>query len=401
MNVCIGDAQNKRYKLFGICITILLANGMSIPGLAIDDNYINQTIFDDTIGSATLYTKDLGNLSRGETFYINVQSYSVDPWELTIYKTAPNGNRFIWISNQCIIPPNVIETKVIDAGSYQLELKPKSVGAEANLGVIAVNSDKLSRSIEWHILAIKNTKASTIADELRKKADALRSLGKYDEAIQEYDKAIEINPHDYEARIKQKLAFGDLDNYDEIIKAYDEAIRQDPNDAAAWTKKGWALNHQSKYDEAIKCYDEALRLDPNNAAVWTRKGAALDDLGRYDEAIKYHDEALGLDPGYAIAWNNKGNALYAQGRYDEAINCFDEALRLGLEYTGTWNNKGVALGHLGKHDEAIKCYDEALRLDPGYAISWNNKGINLEALGGRTSEANAAFAKAKELGYTG
>ena len=241
MNVCIGGAQNKQYKLIGICITILLTNWMSMPGLAADDMYINQTIFDDTIGSATLYTKDLGNLSSGETIYINVQSDSVDPWILTVYRTAPNGNRFIWISNQCIFPQKVIETKVIDAGSYQLELKPKSLGAEADFGVIVVNSDELSRSIEWHILAIKNTKASTIADELRKKADALRSLGKYDEAIQEYDKAIEINPHDYNARINRGLSFGDLDNYDEIIKAYDEALRLDPEYAVAWNNKGIAL----------------------------------------------------------------------------------------------------------------------------------------------------------------
>jgi Flp pilus assembly protein TadD len=54
----------------------------------------------------------------------------------------------------------------------------------------------------------------------------------------------------------------------------------------------------------------------------------------------------------------------------------------------------------GKYNEAIKAYDEAIRLDPNLAEAWNNKGIALKVLG-RTSEAKAAFAKAKELGYTG
>jgi Flp pilus assembly protein TadD len=33
-------------------------------------------------------------------------------------------------------------------------------------------------------------------------------------------------------------------------------------------------------------------------------------------------------------------------------------------------------------------------------MAWNNKGAALEALG-KTTEANAAFPKAKELGYSG
>jgi CRISPR-associated protein Cas1 len=54
----------------------------------------------------------------------------------------------------------------------------------------------------------------------------------------------------------------------------------------------------------------------------------------------------------------------------------------------------------GKYDEAIKCYDEAIRLDPNLAMAWNYKGWALKALG-KTTEADAAFAKAKELGYIG
>ena len=43
-----------------------------------------------------------------------------------------------------------------------------------------------------------------------------------------------------------------------------------------------------------------------------------------------------------------------------------------------------------------RSYEEAIRLDPNLAGTWNNKGLALEALG-RTAEADAAFARAKEL----
>jgi Flp pilus assembly protein TadD len=67
---------------------------------------------------------------------------------------------------------------------------------------------------------------------------------------------------------------------------------------------------------------------------------------------------------------------------------------------GPWFSKGLALAKQSKYYEAIKTCDESIRLDPNHALAWYAKGIVLEALG-RTSEAKAAKAKAKELGYKG
>jgi len=64
-----------------------------------------------------------------------------------------------------------------------------------------------------------------------------------------------------------------------------------------------------------------------------------------------------------------------------------------------WNNKGNAFGMQGKYDEAIQAYDEAIRLDPEFAYPWFSKGVVLEYLG-KVAEANEAYAKAEELGYS-
>jgi len=66
--------------------------------------------------------------------------------------------------------------------------------------------------------------------------------------------------------------------------------------------------------------------------------------------------------------------------------------------------KGEVLLAQGKYDEAIRVFDEIIQLDPqdsmSCAIAWDGKGEALEKLG-KTTEANAAFARAKELGYEG
>ncbi len=207
------------------------------------------------------------------------------------------------------------------------------------------------------------------------------------------------------------VALGELGKYDEAIKAYNEAIRVNPDLIVAWFQKGNALHKQGKYDAAIKTYDAAIRLDPKYPIIWSNKGVSLGNQGRYDEAIKCYDEAIRLDPNSDDAWNNKGNALYKQGKNDEAIRAYDEAIQLDPNNAKAWHNKGNAVADQGKYDEAIKVYEKAIELKPKYACIWNKKGEALKNQGkykdmalkllGRTTEADAAFAKAKELGYSG
>ena len=53
--------------------------------------------------------------------------------------------------------------------------------------------------------------------------------------------------------------------YEEAIEAYDKAIAINPDFAIAWGNKGNALNNLGRYEEAIKALDKAIAIDPNDA----------------------------------------------------------------------------------------------------------------------------------------
>jgi tetratricopeptide (TPR) repeat protein len=61
-----------------------------------------------------------------------------------------------------------------------------------------------------------------------------------------------------------------------------------------------------------------------------------------------------------------------------------------------WVEKGDSFKDQGKFDEAIQAYDKAIEINPQEEIAWNTKAKTLKALG-RTTEANAAYAKLNEL----
>jgi tetratricopeptide (TPR) repeat protein len=119
-----------------------------------------------------------------------------------------------------------------------------------------------------------NTNNKETAVELNKKGWALHTLGRYNEAIQFYDRALKINP-----------------NY-----------------ADTWNYKGISFYNLKKYDEAIQAYDRAIRINPNYAYAWNNKGCVFHTLGRYNEAIQFYDRALKINPNFADALNNRSKA---------------------------------------------------------------------------------------------
>jgi tetratricopeptide (TPR) repeat protein len=172
----------------------------------------------------------------------------------------------------------------------------------------------------------------------------------------------------------------DLGRYEEAIKDYDTAISLNPNDALTYNNRGLAKDKQGRYQEAIKDYDTAISLNPNHAFAYNNRGGAQCDLGRYQEAIEDYDTAIRLIPNFAAAYNNRGNAECDLGRYQESIKDYDEAIRLNPNHADAYNDRGLAKAEQGIYPEAIKDYDEAIKLDPSFSAAYNNRNLALEKL---------------------
>ena len=188
--------------------------------------------------------------------------------------------------------------------------------------------------------------------------------------------------------------------YADALQAYEKAIDLDSNMAEAWNGKDAALNSLGRYDEALQACNKAIELKPDFAEAWNNKGAALNSLGRYDEALQACNKAIELKPDFAEAWGEKGYVLGQQDKYDEALQALDKAIEIKPDLAEAWGEKGYVLGQQGKWDEDLQACNKATDLKPDYPEAWNNKGWALKTLG-RTTEADAAFARAKELGYSG
>jgi superkiller protein 3 len=213
---------------------------------------------------------------------------------------------------------------------------------------------------------------------LYNKGNALSALGRYEEAIQYYDKVLAIDPNDVDALTNKGVALSALGKSEEAIQYYDKALAIDPNYTLSLTNKGIDLGILGKYDEAIQYYDKALAIDPNYTLSLTNKGVALSALGKSEEAITYYDKVLAIDPNDVYALTNKGIDLSALGKSEEAIQYYDKALAIDPNNIDALNNKGNTLSALGRYEEAIEQYDKALGTKPIKDIQYSTRDWKIE-----------------------
>jgi superkiller protein 3 len=73
--------------------------------------------------------------------------------------------------------------------------------------------------------------------------------------------------------------------YNESIEAYNKAIELNQSYKDAWHRKGRALRSLEKYNDSIDAYDRAIDLDPNWTWPWSGKANTFYKMAKYNESI--------------------------------------------------------------------------------------------------------------------
>jgi tetratricopeptide (TPR) repeat protein len=225
-------------------------------------------------------------------------------------------------------------------------------------------------------------------------------INENENALDAYDRAIEINPQNSDAWNNKGVSLGKLNRLNDALVAFDRAIELNPKYFEALYNKGLALGKLERLEDALTAYDRAIELNPQDSDAWNNKGSALVKLDRSEEGLVAFDRAIELNSQRPKVWYNKGVALVKLDRSEEGLVAFDRAIELNPLYSEAWNNKGIALGKLDLPENALFAFDKAIELNPQGSNAWYGKGSALKLLH-RETEAGEAFSRAKVLGFTG
>jgi len=238
---------------------------------------------------------------------------------------------------------------------------------------------------------------------LRNISRLFRWAGKFEEGYRIGVLATEMVPMDAEAFFQTAGNALELGRIDEAISYYRRALRIEPNYARAHCGLAIALQSQGRTqkpsagpDEATGHYLRALQLKDDYPQAHVGLGQTLAASGKLDEAIGHYRQALRIEPDLVHAHCGLGIALHLQSKLDEAIGHYRRALRIDPEHVEAHSSLACALTEQGRLDEAIGHYRRALKFKPGYAEVHHRLGRTL-VLAGRFDSALEHFRRAVRL----
>ncbi len=188
--------------------------------------------------------------------------------------------------------------------------------------------------------------------------------GRLDDAIHEFQAALDTTPDIAEAHVGLGAAYAQQGRLNDAIREFQDALRINPNFAEAHYSLGAAYHQQGCEDEAVQAYQAALRINPEHAMARCNLGVVYKQLGRLDEAIREFRVALRISPNDSVAHVNLGGAYMLQDRLDEAIREFQAALQLDPDDARAHIQLGAAYGQQERWDDEIREYQAASQINP-------------------------------------
>jgi tetratricopeptide (TPR) repeat protein len=129
--------------------------------------------------------------------------------------------------------------------------------------------------------------------------DALFRMRRYEDALAALARGVSLQPdlpvagavHRLMGRSEQELG-----RPDEALPHYQRALEIDPDDAQAIELLARLQFVRERYLESFALFETLVAIDPDNADLHANLGAALYHLGRVEDAIRSFEHALSLDP---------------------------------------------------------------------------------------------------------
>jgi tetratricopeptide (TPR) repeat protein len=177
----------------------------------------------------------------------------------------------------------------------------------------------------------------------------LDQAGRYREAIEHYNLALQLRPNLSEAYYNRGTAWMQLHQWPQAEADLERTLQLQPASPDAETNLGNVFARSGRLAEAVPHYEAALRLQPDATDARTNLAEAHYELGngfaqnrQFVLAVAEYQQAVAVRPDFFGARANLGNALFVVRRLPEAIVQYERALELRPDDAAVRQNLGLA-----------------------------------------------------------
>ncbi len=197
-------------------------------------------------------------------------------------------------------------------------------------------------------------------------ADLMKLLGNEPRCADYYKMALDLKPDDSLLRMKYARTLDKLGRYDEAVEQYNAALATSKGDIEVL----YALE---------RIYLKKLAQTPNDAELHANIGAIKQAQGDFESALSYYGKAEQINPSNINTRLNVGTLFQQKKDYLKAIKSYDSVLTLYPDNVQANLYKAQALSEMGNKKEALELYKKVLAVDPANSIAKAELANVLEA----------------------
>jgi len=193
-------------------------------------------------------------------------------------------------------------------------------------------AETVNLKITMHKASKAQQKELSAADKNFVKGNKLFQQEKFEEAIDAYKKAIDMNPKQWSYHFNLGLVFKKAGNNQEALKAFQKAVELNPESFSANKEAGELLAKAEKWSEAKEYYSKAVSINQDDPDTFYNYGAVLYEIGEKEEALDAFLKAIDLDEKYADAYYQAAVIYVSQNKMTEAIKYMETFLELAPDH---------------------------------------------------------------------
>ena len=247
---------------------------------------------------------------------------------------------------------------------------------------------------DWNTVAEMMLQVATLspgsADTLYFVAEAYRMDKRYQDALNYYKEAIQVNPNfapSYLGRARTTLA---LDPKKSVMADLDSAINLDPAYGEAYLERGLYHLKLNNNKAAMEDLRQASTLLPDSPIVYIALARAEMIQENYPEALEAAKRANELDVVMLEGYLVLGMAYRANGDTDKALEALETYTEYSQENSEAFAFLGATYFNRAEYEKALESLDLALRIDRTSSQGYYWRAETHMALG-NTEKALADF----------
>ncbi|MEX3985969.1 tetratricopeptide repeat protein [Paraburkholderia sp. EG287A] len=260
-----------------------------------------------------------------------------------------------------------------------LRLNPSDVHAWENLSSLLMKRKQFDKAIDClsHAIAAGDQRASTYVS----RGIAYQLKGDAQDAFWDYDVAIALAPHTVAAHVGKVGLLIDAGKLDEAREESNTALGLDPNDTDAKRAAALLLKLQHRYADAIVGYTSVLNVRPTDAQAFVGRAQVFEETGEWSKAIADYSRAITLMPDDDVLLRLRGLAYDKQGDNADAVADFEKAVRLAPSTARNHVLLARAFARSGQVRRSIDVLSNAIKLLPNSISLRHERAFSFEQLG--------------------